>query len=127
MLYDQAKLVCFDIGNAVHDLINTCTQLTIRDIDNITEQVIYSFIEQSTLLKVGDVPTLEIERLPDSYNLIRDSSACSILQSAFRHYYETIRMILLLFGMEKLFIEESNVYVYERFLSNHTKLVLRAL
>ena len=127
MRSDLPKLVCFNIGNAVEDLCELYPKLTDRDIDSITEQVLYSFIDQNTLVRIGDVPYLEIERLPDSYGIVRDITECDTLQAAFRRYHETIRMILLLFGMEQIFMDEARGYIYDRFIANRTKLVLRGL
>ena len=127
MNYGHPKFIVFSLGDAVENLKELYPNLTTRDIDSITEQVLYSFLEQSSLIRVGNAPHLEIERLPDSYGIIRDLTECDTLQEAFRRYHETIRSILQLFGMEHGYRHADRGYIYDRFLSNYTKLVLRSL
>lgn len=121
------KYVIFNLGNAVDDLKELYPNLTTRDIDSITEQVVYSFLEQSSLTREGSAPHLEIERLPDSYGIVRCLTECDTLQEAFRRYHESIRSILQLFGMEHGYRTDDSGYIYDRFLNNYTKLVLRSL
>ena len=127
MSYAHPKYIIFNLGSAVDNLRELYPGLTDRDIGSITEQVIYSFLEQSSLTRTGARPHLEIERLPDSYGIIRCLTECDTLQEAFRRYHETIRSILLSFGMEAGYLNEDRGYIYDRFLGHYNKLVLRGL
>jgi hypothetical protein len=117
-------LLCFDIGNAVLELMSDYPRLTPRDIDSITEQALWSYTSLSTL-RVRSNDALEIERLPDSYGIIRDISECHKIQHAFTVYRETLRQILLAYGMEEMFVREDVVLTHDRFITGNTRIVLR--
>ena len=126
MNLDDNRKIAFEVKELVNELRREVPELTEKDIESITEQVIWDFMEEETL-STKEMAVLEIERLPDAYRIIRDKKECDKLREAFKSYYIALRSLLISFGMERAFASESPGCIFKCFTPGFNKMVLLLL